>query len=326
MLNAFSVDLEEWYQAFDRPPPPPIGGWPDRLQASLDVLLELLARSGARASFFVVGEVAQAQPALVRRIAGLGHEVACHGHSHRRLTRLDAARFQEDLKRAVGVLGELAGRPIRGFRAPWFSLGRSTWWAVDVLARQGLLYDSSLFPVWNPFYGTFGCSPHPHLIRSADGRPLWEIPPAPTRLFGVPVPLAGGFYLRNAPCWLVRAAIRRLNRQGRAAVLYTHPWELDQGQPVLTVPAVERAIHYWGLDGWARRLARLLGEFRFDSMERVFAHLWTGTGGSPASGCCSVEPGSPTCSAELGLCESEPGSAPAPDPQRLQELGPDPAG
>jgi polysaccharide deacetylase family protein (PEP-CTERM system associated) len=278
--NCLTIDLEEWHRAFDAPPPEPPEGWPSRTRAQLAAVLDLLDEHSSRATFFVVGELAMREPWAVREIASRGHEVACHGYSHRALGELGRERFRQELKRAVGILGELSGRPVRGFRAPWFSLCRSTWWALEELAQVGVAYDSSLFPVWNPVYGSLGVSPFPHRISVGGGRELLEIPPAPTRLWGLPLPAAGGFWLRNAPRWFSSLALHEWNRKGHVAVLYIHPWELDPDQPLLRVRRWERIVHYSGLGGFRARLSGLMLRSRFGTVEELFGSLL----GDPAAG------------------------------------------
>lgn len=275
MLNAFSVDLEDWHQAFDHLPPPPQGGYDSRVEPSLEVLLDVLESGESRGTFFVVGALARSHPHLVRTLVSRGHRIGCHGYGHRRLTEQTPAQFREDLTRARSILEDLTGGPVLGYRAPWFSLGDSTSWAIEILAESGFRYDSSLFPVWNPFYGSFKVPPRPYALHGTGPQALWEIPPAPTRWRGMPIPMAGGFYLRNAPVWLAREMLSWWNRQGWPAVVYTHPWELDPAQPRLAVTAVEKVIHYTGLGGYEGRLRRILEGFRFGPLEEVFGHLWS---------------------------------------------------
>lgn len=273
ILNALSVDLEEWDQAFDRLPPATRPT--SRLRFGLDPLLALLDETGVRATFFVVGQLARRERSLVADLLRQGHRIASHGDAHRRLYHLTPAEFREDLRRSLATLEDASGRKVLGYRAPWFSLDRQTWWAVDALIEAGIQYDSSRFPVWNPYYGSLRCSPLPHRLETRSGAALWELPPSPTRVAGLPAPLAGGFWIRNAPVWLVRTALARWNAAGHAALLYLHPWELDPEQPLLPVSAAERAIHYWGLAGYAGRLRRILAGYRFAPVEDVFAGLWT---------------------------------------------------
>ena len=270
MHHFFSVDVEEHFQvsAFDGVLSR--SGWdaqPSRVEANTDRLLELLARFNAHGTFFTLGWVAERHPALVRRIVAAGHEIASHSWWHRRVTTLTREEFREDIRSSKRVLEQLTGRPVRGFRAPSFSIVPGTEWALDLLLEEGYAYDSSLFPIRRPGYGYPAAAHHPHHIFRPGGT-LLELPPATTSLLGLRLPAAGGGYLRQFPLGLIRRAFREHARDEQPGMFYIHPWELDPDQPRLPVGWLTRVRHYRGLDRTVPRLEQLLAEFRFTSVER----------------------------------------------------------
>lgn len=262
--NAFTVDLEDWYQGLEMAP----AGWKgfeDRLQVGAHRLLEMLAAAGVRATFFVLGWAAQEHPELVRQIHERGHEIATHGYSHQFVYRLGEEGFRRDLLRSLEILDRLVGRPILGHRAPFFSITRRAEWAFDVLRECGIAYDSSVFPVYNYRYGIADAPRWPYQAREG----LIEFPISTCRLGKLNIPVGGGAYFRLFPYTFTSRALRRINGMGRAAVFYLHPWELDPGQPRLKLPRRIGLTHYWNLEGTAGRLRRLFEEFRFTTMSQV---------------------------------------------------------
>jgi polysaccharide deacetylase family protein (PEP-CTERM system associated) len=270
--QVFSVDVEEYFQvlAFERVVAR--SSWdrlPSRVEESVDRLLELLARRGAVGTFFVVGWVAERKPALVRRIAEQGHEIASHSWWHRRVTTLSVDEFRADVRRCRTLLEDVTGRPVLGFRAPSFSIVPGTEWAFDVLLEEGYRYDSSVFPIRRPGYGYPGASPEPYEIRRPAGT-LLELPLATTVIGGLRLPAAGGGYFRQLPYSLTERAFREHARRGKSGMFYIHPWEIDPDQPRLPVTFLTRLRHYTGIDRTLPRLERLLAAFRFVSVEQRY--------------------------------------------------------
>jgi len=260
-----SVDVEEYFQvnAFERFVPPALwAGLESRVAGGVERLLDLLARYEARATFFVVGWVAERHRAVVGAIARAGHEVAAHGWDHVRVDTQSRSEFRAGVRRIKYRLEDLTGAPVLGFRAPSFSITRGREWALDILIEEGYRYDSSLFPVRRPGYGYRGGPRDPYWLNRPAGR-IREVPPATLRWCGVNLPAAGGAYLRFFPHQFVRAALRQAERRGAPATIYIHPWEVDPGQPRLTVPRLTGIRHYTGLESAAAKLERLLAEFRF---------------------------------------------------------------
>jgi polysaccharide deacetylase family protein (PEP-CTERM system associated) len=268
VTHFFSVDVEEHFHAhvFERLMPERAwGDQPSRVAGATDLLLELLDRHGVRATFFILGWVARRVPGLVQRIAGAGHEVASHSWSHPRISRLTREQFREELRSSKAILEDQSGAPVIGFRAPSFSILPGMEWAFDVLLEQGYEYDSSLFPIRRPDYGYPAAPIHPHDITCASGV-LREFPLATTSMLGARIPAAGGAYLRHFPLWIIRRAFADAGRAGTPAMLYVHPWEVDLGQPRLTVSRFTQIRHYGGLERTLPRLDKLLSEFRFGSV------------------------------------------------------------
>ena len=264
VTNAFTVDLEDWYQGLEID----MGEWgplEDRLEIGTRALLGLLEEAGVKATFFALGYAAERHPGLIREICALGHELGTHGYSHRFVYRLEAEAFRHDLRRSVEVLEGIAGVRVVGHRAPFFSITRKAPWAFQILRECGMVYDSSVFPVRNYRYGDPAAPRWIHQVHEG----LVEFPLSTCRLWGHNVPVGGGAYFRILPYTYTERGMRRINAKGQAAVFYIHPWELDPGQPRLRLPRRISLTHYWNLHGTGERLRRVLADFRFAPMGSV---------------------------------------------------------
>jgi polysaccharide deacetylase family protein (PEP-CTERM system associated) len=271
IVNALTVDVEDYFQVSALAPYIGREQWDGiacRVERNVDFILELFARFDARATFFTLGWVAQRYPALVRRIADAGHEVASHGFAHRRATEQSPAEFLEDIRLARALLEDIVGAPVVGYRAPSFSVGPANAWAFDCIAEAGYRYSSSVYPIRHDHYGVPDGSRFPY--RSTGS--LMELPIATVRVCGSNWPAGGGGYFRLLPYRVSRWSLGRINaRDGQPAVFYFHPWELDPRQPrVAGVDMRTRFRHYVNLRRMAPRLERLLSDFRWSSIERVF--------------------------------------------------------
>ncbi len=268
VLHALSFDVEEYFQVANLRGKVAREEWeaiPSRLSVGMDRILALLDRRRTRATFFWLGWVAERHPALVRRCVDAGHEIASHGWEHLFLQDLGRERFPEDLARTEAALTAAgAPRPI-GFRASTFSLTRATWWAFDVLVERGYRYDSSVHPVRHPNYGVPDFDPGISRV-AAGGGTIIEFPVATFRCLGRNLPVGGGGYFRLLPLAVTHAAIARLDRAGRPAALYLHPWELDPDQPRVEVPLHARLRHYLNLGRTLPRLDALLARLRFGTL------------------------------------------------------------
>jgi polysaccharide deacetylase family protein (PEP-CTERM system associated) len=267
VLNALTVDLEDWYQGLqlDRSE---WGRFESRVEGAMDRLMRVLDASGARATFFVLGAVAEEHPGLVPRLVEAGHEIATHGYAHRLLYELDRERFREDLRRSIALLEEQSGRRVVGHRAPFFSITGRSLWALDVLVEEGVVYDSSIFPVPNWRYGIPEAPRRPFVHSTASGT-ITEFPLSAWSRLGRNVPAAGGAYFRIYPYALTRRLLASINAQGVPAAFYLHPWELDPDHPRIPLPRRIALTHYFNLRSTEGRLRRLLDDFSFAPMREV---------------------------------------------------------
>lgn len=267
--NVFTVDVEDWCHGLEVIPITEWHRYESRLVGPCERILELLDLYGSRATFFVLGYVAEKFPQLVRRIAE-NHEVGTHGYDHQLIYRQPPNLYREMLSRSIQAVQDAAGKPVLGHRAPFFSVTSHSLWALDIMAELRLLYDSSIFPVFNYRYGIPGEQRHASILKLSKGKRLLEIPMATVRRSGLNIPMAGGAYLRIYPGWMIPWGIRQMNSEGLPAVIYIHPWELDPGHPRPTLPWRIRVTHYHNLHKTEERLVRLLREFRFGPICEVF--------------------------------------------------------
>jgi len=276
--NILTVDVEDWFHilevegGYDRKD---WAGLESRVVANTDRLLEIFGEADASATFFVVGWIAERHPALVRRIAVHGHELASHSYWHEVVSRHSRTSFESDLERSKKLLEDLSGAAVEGFRAPGGSITPATAWAFDAIAAAGYSYDSSTWPVGLSSHGGFP-TPHlgPHRLRTSEGD-LFELPASSVALGRWRIPYAGGGWLRLFPLSFVRRAVAGENREGRPANVYLHPREIDPDQPRMKLPPLRRFKYYVGLRSTEATLRRLLREFRF-----VSASAWLASEGA----------------------------------------------
>lgn len=275
IVNAMSVDVEEYFHvsAFDGIVPRQQWDRMDsRVVPNTMRLLDIFAEYKVRSTFFVLGWVADRHPHLVAAIAALGHEVASHGYAHRLIYDQTASGFRDDIRRAKRILEDASGRRVVGYRAPSYSITPRSLWALDVLLEEGYEYDASIFPIRHDRYGIPVSARHPYSIPRSSGT-LIEVPGSTTRFGRLNLPIAGGGYFRILPYWWTRWGIDRVNRlEGRPAVFYLHPWEIDPDQPRLRVSNLGRFRHYTNLHRTEPRLRQLLADFRFDAVETIVAN------------------------------------------------------
>jgi polysaccharide deacetylase family protein (PEP-CTERM system associated) len=274
VANLLTFDTEEWYHAnYDGLDPAALRGRGSNFPAQADALLALCAAAGAKATFFVLGAVAEDHPGVVRAIAAAGHEIASHGYGHALAYRQTPAEFTADVAKAKTILEDVTGAAVRGYRAPSWSIVAANYHYLAALEELGFVYDASIFPVRTFLYGIPDAPTSIH-HPVVDGRTLalWEVPTSVVSLVGRNFGYSGGFYFRFFPGLFIEYAIKRANRRGEPAVVYLHPRELDPGERRLALPAKEAFIHYHGLGGTKAKLAALLDKFRFTS---VIDHLKT---------------------------------------------------
>jgi polysaccharide deacetylase family protein (PEP-CTERM system associated) len=273
VLNALSVDVEEYFHAAIFRIGAAAGRARDfesRVAASVDVLLALLDHSKTRGTFFTLGEIAETHPAVVRKIADQGHEIACHGDRHESVSSLTPDEFRADIRRAKARLEDLVGQRVVGYRAPNFSIGSGQTWAYEILMQEGFQYDSSTYPILHDRYGRPSAPRFPYGIWRSGLAWLTEFPVGTARVFGVNLPIGGGGYFRLSPFELIRRGIQHVNLRERQPVMfYFHPWELDPAQPRPPMAWRHRFRHYVGLEHEAIKLSLLLQQFRFGSARDV---------------------------------------------------------
>jgi len=274
-INALTVDVEDYFQVSAFEPYVDRREWANyenRLSANIDALLGLFDSAGVKATFFVLGWVAEQYPLLLRQIADLGHEIASHGYSHYQVRDQNEHTFREDVGRTKKLLEDVAGVPVYGYRAASFSIGTKTPWAYDILTEAGHCYSSSIYPIRHYRYGMRAASRFPSYEGSTR---IIEIPVTTVEVAGMRFPCGGGGYFRLLPYAWTRWGIRRVNNcDGQPAIFYFHPWELDPDQPRLTgLDFGARFRHYVNLKGTERKLTRLLQDFRWGTVMNVFSDV-----------------------------------------------------
>lgn len=267
MYNIFTVDLEDWYQGLEGIEFVDWHKYENRLEYSLNELLLLLEESNSKATFFSLGFIADNFPHLITEILNRGHEIGAHGYYHNLIYKQTPEEFETDLKKALNRLSTLAGQQITSYRAPFFSMTKKCLWAINILARNGIKYDSSIFPVFNPRYGISGSCRFIHTIKTDEGLEIKEVPLSTVRVVNINFPIAGGAYLRILPYSIIKRGIKKLNDMNHPGVAYIHPWELDPEHPKIKLPFRISWTHYINLDSTKSKLKRLLNDFRFTSIK-----------------------------------------------------------
>jgi polysaccharide deacetylase family protein (PEP-CTERM system associated) len=271
--NALSIDLEDWYQGLTSTSRryEDWNQFEGRVENTTAHVLDVLSELDTKATFFVLGHVAEHYPHLVTEIHSQGHEIASHGYRHRLVYEMTPKEFRQDVERSLHILQYLTGKAVAGFRAPAFSIDRRTPWALEILEGLGLQYDSSIVSTRNPLYGWPGVSRYPHTAPSTQD--LVELPVSTLRAWKWSLPVGGGFYTRAYPYQLTEWALKRINAQGHPAILYYHPWEFDPHHPrPPSVTLRERVSHFYNLHKTETRFRSLLRTFGFVPL----AHLASG--------------------------------------------------
>lgn len=279
MINALVVDLEHWHSSeflTDYLPADPV----DQVPESVQPILDLLKKYNVRATFAVLGSVAEKHPELVKEIYDQGHEIASHSWSHRTLYELGKGAFEDEIRRSVDLLTSIIGEGPVGFRAPSFSIDNSTKWAFEILEKYGFEYDASVFPIKTMLYGVPNAPLHiyrPSKIDVTKEDPSGKIIEFPMTVLKIRtnIPIAGGFYLRVLPLWFLRLGIKEVNKE-RPAIIYIHPWETYSETPVLKLPLFSSFVTYHGIDTAIYKLELLLRDFKFKSIKDVIDELCYG--------------------------------------------------
>jgi len=246
--------------------------YPTRVERNTLRLIEMFASRQVRATFFVLGWVAERFPTLVQAICKAGHRIGCHGYAHRVIYEGNEMDFRNDIRRARQVLEDIAGIPVVSFRAPSYSITSETLWAFEILGEEGFQFDSSIFPIVHDNYGIPNAPRFPYVKRLKSGSEITEFPPSTLRVLGSNIPFAGGGYLRLFPYKLTAWAIRYLNKTERQpAMLYLHPWEIDPHQPRISASWLSSFRQYNNLDSTETKCRQLLDDFSWAPMEEVLS-------------------------------------------------------
>lgn len=271
MRNAMTIDVEDYFQVSAFEHHISRESWdrlPCRVERNMDLILTLLDAADTKATFFTLGWIAERYPELVKRLVAQGHELASHGYGHERASDLTEPAFLDDITRAKGILEDLGGVSVQGYRAPSFSIGESNLWAFDSLLQAGYRYSSSIYPIRHDHYGMPDAPRYAHEVRPG----LLEVPITTLRMFDRNFPSSGGGYFRLLPYPLSRWMLNRVNSQEhQPGVFYFHPWEIDADQPrVPGISSKTRFRHYVNIPRMYGRLNRLLGDFKWGRMDQLF--------------------------------------------------------
>lgn len=263
-MNAFSVDLEDWYQGIELP----FSSWsqhPERIRKGLDPLLELLHKHDTKATFFTLGWIGEKYPDLIRQISDAGHEMASHGYSHEKVYDLTPDAFRDEIRRTKKILEDISGTPVVAFRAPFFSITNRSLWALDILKEEGYAIDCSISPVktWR-----YGISTTPDEIFTIKENGLTEFPVSTFKLLHKSLGI-GGAYFRLFPYLLTSNGLKQRTKLGKVNMFYIHPWEYDPHHPVVDMERKAKITHYTRLNKTIPFTDKLLGQFKFDTVSNV---------------------------------------------------------
>ena len=271
--NILTVDVEDWFHICGVEELIPEARWPQlesRVTMNTLKILKLLSQRGVKATFFVLGFIAEGHSELIKKIVEAGHEIATHGYAHRRVYTMTPDMFREDLNKAISIISAITDQPIKGYRAPEWSIRDDSLWALDILLQEGLKYDSSMAPL--PIIGNQNYAKIPHRLIREQGQ-LWEFPPLVATNPLVNLPLGGGWGLRMFPYNLIRSTINKLNKQNQPVLIYFHPREFDLESPCIRLPWNKRFVLDARFERAEKRLHRLLDDFRFTSVSTVLRKL-----------------------------------------------------
>lgn len=269
MINILTIDLEDWFQVYNFSKKIKFKDWDkqkSRIISNTNKLLKIMEQNKTKATFFCLGWVGEKYPALIEQIQSEGHEIASHGYSHKLVYQMSMSEFITDIKKSKLILEKITNEKIKGFRAPSFSITKSSIWALSILKKLHFKYDSSIFPIIHPDYGIPDAKPYPHFTKNR----LIEIPPSTIRFFNKTIPVAGGGYLRCYPYSFTRNAVKKINKK-YPAVVYLHPWEIDPNIPRKRLPLTKYIRNYTNLRTTEAKLKKLLKDFKFAPIKEVMA-------------------------------------------------------
>jgi len=272
MKNAFTVDVEEWFQLAIFKDMIKYDEWDtceSRVVPNICKILSFLSKADVKATFFVLGWVAERHPEVVKAIKELGHEIASHGYAHRLIYEQTKEEFIADVKKSIDVLEEITGERISGYRAPSFSIVEQTLWAWEALAEIGIRYTSSVYPIKYNRYGITTVPRFPFRIKINQNDEIIEFPLSTVQIFGKNIPVAGGGFLRLYPYWFVKRAIKQINAAGKPVIIFLSSWELDQNLPKRRVGLIDNLRYYGNLSLIREKMEALLEDFEFTSVREI---------------------------------------------------------
>ena len=272
VLNALTVDVEDWFHVSLFRKYIKRSEWTDlesTVVPNVCKILNLFARYNVKATFFILGWVAEHYPEVVIAIKEQGHEIASHGYAHQMVFEQSKNEFHHDVKTSMEILESISGVKVKGYRAPSYSITRLSLWAIESLVELGIEYDSSIFPIKHDVYGIEDAPRFPFKLTVIDKGSLTEFPVSTTKIFGKNIPIAGGGYLRLWPYWFFKRGIEQVNNEGKPTIIYFHPWELDPQLPRFKVGRMKHLRHYGNLVLMEQRIESLLQFFRFGTVEQV---------------------------------------------------------
>ncbi len=268
MINFLTIDVEEWFNFRGLEQRSSIKDWDtfeSRIENNMNRVLRILRQHNTCATFFVLGWIAERYPEIVKQIQEQGHEVGTHGYSHKEIYFQTPVEFEAELVRSIELLEKISKEKVISHRASNFSITNKSLWALDILKKHGIKYDSSIYPIKRKVYGIPESRRVPYEIRPG----LIELPLATLRLFGRNIPAAGGGYFRIMPYCCTKWAMNTLNKEGKPVVVYIHPWELDIAQPNVKIPFRDKFNHYINLKTTEAKFKKVLREFKFDSIRNI---------------------------------------------------------
>lgn len=266
MINALSIDVEDYFQVSALESVVRYEEWgkyESRVERNTAILLDMLEEFNVKATFFVLGWIAERFPDLVADIHSKGHEIASHGYAHRLVYKQDKEMFRNDIIKSKEILEDIIGDKVIGFRAASYSITRESLWALQILKEEGYAYDSSIFPIKHDRYGIPGAKRFPHAVKLNNTDKIIEFPLSTIRICKLNLPIAGGGYLRLLPSWLIKHAVKSINLKKEPVIIYIHPWEIDPGQPRLDVKGISRFRHYVNLKKTEAKMKSILRKFEF---------------------------------------------------------------
>lgn len=272
MVNILSFDIEEWFHPeilADRFPMKIWNGLEPRVERNTDVILNFLSRKNLKATFFFLGWVAEKYPQLVKRTCQEGHEIACHGYAHNMITKMSEEEFRKDLQKSLGILNSLSDSPVRGFRAPTFSLTEKTKWAVPIMFEEGIRFDSSIFPIHHDRYGIPDAPRKPFVLYSQGAEKIVEYPMTTIKVGTYNLPFGGGGYFRLYPLKLTLGLMNKRQKEKNPVIFYAHPWEFDTDLPDVPLGFFGKIRHYAGIHKFLQRLEIIAEMFPFTSFKEA---------------------------------------------------------